>query len=73
MITVKVVSSNRKRFFIRQGVCFFLLLLENCDIMIKNVPLLMENSQNAIEKEKNAILAKNEQLPWGVQIAGMIF
>ena len=47
MITVKVVSSNRKRFFIRQGVCFFLLLLENCDIMIKNVPLLMENSQNA--------------------------
>lgn len=30
--------------------------------MINECAAAMENSQNAIEKEKNAILAKNEQL-----------
>lgn len=30
--------------------------------VINECALAMENSQNAIEKEKNAILAKNEQL-----------
>ena len=44
-------KSCEKLLFTDQGYVFFLLLDNNCDIMIKNVPLLMENSQNAPKKQ----------------------